>query len=70
VDGGFEASDCENMTWTQIETSGDSPGRISHHCGNLMGDYFIVYGGMVGLDSNDSIFVLDLNKKQWSCIPS
>lgn len=51
--------------WEQILTSGTVPPPISHHSGTLYKETFYVFGGLVGSDSNQKLYSLNLNTLNW-----
>lgn len=55
-------------TWELIESSGTIPPPISHHSGTISQDTFLVYGGLVGSDSNAKLYALDMKTFRWSVV--
>lgn len=58
----------ESASWELIETTGTMPPPISHHSSSLYNDTLYIYGGLVGSDSNDKIYALNLKTLEWSLI--
>ena len=58
------------VEWEPIKTTGQDIGKISHHSAIVVGPMKVLfYGGLIGEDSNDKVYILDLNKHVWSVIP-
>lgn len=51
--------------WEEVHTVGTVPPPIAHHCGAIYKDTFYVYGGMIGSDSNNKIYGLNLITLTW-----
>lgn len=53
-----------------MKTKGPGIGKISHHSAVVCAPGKVVfYGGLVGEDSQDKIYVLDLKNNAWSIVP-
>lgn len=58
------------VEWEPVKTSGQDIGKISHHSAIVVGPMKVLfYGGLIGEDSNNKVYILDLNKHVWSVIP-
>ncbi|KAG0061060.1 Negative regulator of mitotic exit [Linnemannia elongata] len=59
----------DNGQWTNVTTSGPSPGDVSSHCmiPAYNGARMVVFGGCdVGVHSNSNIFILDVQTMSWT----
>lgn len=57
------------VEWEPVKTSGTDVGKISHHSAIVVGPSKVIfYGGLIGEDSNDKVYHLDLTKHVWSII--
>ena len=58
------------VEWEPVKTVGGDIGKISHHSAIVCApNKVIFYGGLVGEDSNDKVYLFDLVKHSWSQIP-
>lgn len=58
------------VEWEPVKTVGGDIGKISHHSAVVCApNKVIFYGGLVGEDSNDKVYLFDLVKHSWSQIP-
>jgi len=54
------------VEWELVNTTGRSPGRISHHTVSVRPDKNVIfYGGLKGEDSNSEIFLFNPNSNSW-----
>ena len=55
-----------------MKIGGKYPAKLAHHQGVLQEftKEFIIYGGIKGIDSSDSIYVVDLNTFTFKEIPA
>eukprot|EP00347_Sterkiella_histriomuscorum_P022173 403331423 len=62
----------QNIEWEEIQLSGVYPKKLSHHAGILQPalQSYIIYGGIVGADSSDVLYVINLNNFNVQAIPS
>ncbi|CDW87956.1 kelch motif family protein [Stylonychia lemnae] len=61
----------ENLQWEEVKLQGKHPKKLSHHGGVLQANIsaFIIYGGIIGMDSCDILYVIDLNNFSVDAIP-
>lgn len=57
-----DGTEIEGATWQQVPIKGKFPPKLAHHQGVLQEftNEFIIYGGIRGIESSDSIYVVDL----------
>ena len=67
-----EGNEIEEQQWVQVPITGQQPKKLAHHQGILQEslDQYIIYGGMIGLDSSDVIYVVDLKNMNFTAISS
>ena len=60
----------ENIQWKQVNITGKFPAKISHHQGVVQeaSKELIIYGGIVGIDGSDTLYVVDLSKYSFTAI--
>ncbi len=68
----YNHEEIPDVRWEHIEATGAQPQSVSHHAGVLVPslNMFVIYGGNLGLESSDSIHLLDLQSMAWSEINS
>ena len=55
-----------NFEWEQVQTTGRSPGKISHHTASVLPSKdVIIYGGLKGEDSNAEIYLFSPPNAMW-----
>ena len=61
----------DNIQWKQVNITGKFPPKISHHQGYVQeaSKELIVYGGIVGIEGSDTLYVVDFNKYNFTAIP-
>jgi hypothetical protein len=64
--------DIEYEHWQELTVTGTYPKKIAHHKGVLQESLkqYVIYGGIIGLDSSDILYVIDLNSLNFEAIPS
>jgi hypothetical protein len=69
---GDEAAEVENVQWKQVNITGKFPSKISHHQGYVQetSKELIIYGGIVGIEGSDTLYVVDLTKYNFTAIPA
>lgn len=62
----------DNVQWKQVNITGKFPDKISHHQGVVqdISKELIIYGGIVGIEGSDTLYVVDLNKYNFTAIPA
>jgi hypothetical protein len=60
----------EGATWKQVNIIGNYPLKLAHHQGVLQEHTkeFIIFGGIRGLDSSDTLYVVDLRNFKFTAI--
>lgn len=63
-------TDIDGASWQQVKLSGDFPKQLAHHQGVLQEHTkeFIIYGGIKGVDSSDTLYVVDLKTFKFTAI--
>ena len=58
------------VEWQPVKCTGTGMGKISHHSAIVVSNSKVLfYGGLLGEDSNEKVYVLDLNRHHWSTVP-
>jgi len=56
----------KEIAWTQLEQTGDKPGKVSNHGAILYKDQMIIYGGAFNyVNSEKCLYSLDLKTVEW-----
>jgi Kelch motif len=65
-----DGTEIEGATWKQVNITGSFPAKLAHHQGVLQEHTkeFIIYGGIRGLDSSDTLYVVDLKTFKFTAI--
>lgn len=68
---GDDEIEIDNIQWKQVNVTGKFPKSISHHQGIVQeaSKELIIYGGIVGIEGSDTLYVVDLSKYSFTEIP-
>ena len=63
-----DLDDFQAIHWEHVATSGEKPGKFSHHtCVQYEGKMYL-FGGIDNEDANKFLYELDLAKSSWSIV--
>jgi hypothetical protein len=58
------------VEWEPVKTTGTGMGKISHHSAFVVSNSKVLfYGGLLGEESNEKVYILDLTRHHWSVVP-
>lgn len=67
-----EDVEIDNIQWKQVNLTGKFPAKISHHQGIVqeVSKELIIYGGIIGIEASDVIYLVDLKNFSFTAIPA
>ncbi len=67
-----EGAEVDGIQWKHVNITGKFPAKISHHQAIVQetSKELVIYGGIIGIDASDVIYLVDLKSFAFTAIPA